>query len=149
MKRKILIIGLDGATFDIIDPLIKEGAMPNVEKLVKKGAVASLQSTIPPISAPAWLSLATGLKPEKTGVFDFLYRQDDSFQLHKVTSASYHGRAVWDYLSRSGRRVGLLNYPMLYPVYEVNGFMTAGIGASLDGEFTFPKHLKHRRSSAD
>ena len=142
MKRRILVIGLDGATFDIIDPLIKEGVMPNLKKLTEHGTVGSLQSTIPPISGAAWVALATGMKPEKTGIFDFRYRRDNSFKLYGVTSAAYYGRAVWDYLCQAGKRVGILNYPMLYPVYEVNGFMTAGIGASLDGEFAFPKHLK-------
>lgn len=144
MKRRILVIGLDGATFDVINPLINEGLMPNVKKLIGKGAVGSLQSTIPPLSAPAWLSLATGIKPEKTGVFDFLNRQEDSFKLHGVNSEAYHSRSVWDYLCQAGGRVGIFNYPLLRPTYKVKGFLTTGIGASPYEEFTFPKNLKQQ-----
>ena len=142
MSRKVLIIGLDGATYDVILPLIQEGWMPNLAKLIKRGASGPMLSTIPPISGPAWLSLATGMKPQKNAVYDFRNRRGNSYRLQSITSADYAGRAIWDYLSKAGKPVGILNYPMCMPVYEINGFMTAGLGASPDHEFTFPASLK-------
>ncbi len=142
MNRKVLIIGLDGATFDVINPLIEEGLMPNLAKLIERGASGSLLSTIPPISGPAWLSLATGMKPEKTSVYDFCNRKDNSYRLQGITSADYAGRAIWDYLSKANKQVGILNYPICIHPYTVNGFMTAGFLASPNGEFTFPADLK-------
>lgn len=142
MSRKVLIIGLDGATFDVINPLIKEGWMPNLAKLIERGASGPMLSTIPPVSGPAWLSLATGMKPQKNAVYDFCNRRGNSYRLQGMTSADYAGRAIWDYLNKAGKPVGILNYPMCMPAYEINGFMTAGIGASPDAEFTFPTSLK-------
>ena len=142
MSKKILILGLDGATFDIITPLIEEGWMPNLKGLIENGASGPLQSTIPPVTGPAWLSLATGMTPGKTGVFDFLKRTDESYNLHGLSSQDYVGRSVWDYLSQAGKQVGILNYPLLRPPYKINGFMTTGIGASRDEEITCPKSLK-------
>lgn len=142
MSRRVLIIGLDGATFDVIKPLIEEGLMPNLAKLIERGASGPMLSTIPPISAPAWLSLATGMKPEKTSVYDFCNRKDNSYQLQGITSADYAGRAIWDYLSKAGKLVGVLNYPLCNSPYKVNGFMTAGFLASPNNEFTFPADLK-------
>lgn len=142
MKRRILIIGLDGATFDVINPLIEEGRMPNVAGLIAAGVSGCMLSTVPPISGPAWISLATGMKPERTSIYDFTYRKDESYQLHHITSADYAGRAVWDYLGNAGKRVGILNYPMFFPPYPVNGFITTGLGASDGDEFTCPAALK-------
>ncbi|MHC4890702.1 MAG: alkaline phosphatase family protein [Planctomycetota bacterium] len=65
-----------------------------------------------------------------------------------MSSSNYAGRAVWDYLGKAGKQVGILNYPLCIPPYEVNGFMSAGIGASLDGEFTFPPDLKQELNKA-
>jgi predicted AlkP superfamily phosphohydrolase/phosphomutase len=142
MSRKVLIIGLDGATYDVILPLIQEGWMPNLAKLIERGASGPMLSTIPPISGPAWLSLATGMKPEKNAVYDFCNRRGNSYRLQGITSADYARRAIWDYLSKAGKPVGILNYPMCMPAYEINGFMTAGLGGSPDREFTFPASLK-------
>jgi len=148
MNRKVLIIGLDGATFDVINPLIEEGLMPNLAKLIERGASGPMLSTIPPISGPSWLSLATGMKPEKISVYDFCNRKDNSYRLQGITSTDYAGRAIWDYLGKTGKLVGILNYPLCRPPYRVNGFMSAGLGASQDSEFTFPPDLKRELNKA-
>ncbi|MFH1717492.1 MAG: alkaline phosphatase family protein [Planctomycetota bacterium] len=148
MTEKILMIGLDGATFDVINPLIEGGWMPNLAALIAKGASGRMLSTVPPISGPAWLSLATGMKPESTSIYDFTYRKGDSYELQPISSSDFAGRSIWDILGRAGKQVGILNYPMLIPPYEVNGFMSAGLWASQDGEFTFPADLKEELNRA-
>jgi predicted AlkP superfamily phosphohydrolase/phosphomutase len=148
MKRKILMIGLDGATFDVINPLIEEGRMPNLAGLIAAGASGCMLSTVPPVSGPAWLSLATGMKPERTSIYDFTYRKGESYELQHISSADYAGRAVWDYLGNAGKRVGILNYPTFFPPYPVNGFITTGLGASDGDEFTSPAALKQELNRA-
>jgi predicted AlkP superfamily phosphohydrolase/phosphomutase len=142
MSKKVLIIGLDGATFDVLNPLVEEGIIPNIASLIEQGAYGPMTSTVPPISGPAWLSLATGMKPDRTAIYDFSYKREDSYRLQGITSEDFQGRAVWDYLSAKEKRVGILNYPLCMPPYEVNGFLTAGIGTSSDRQFTFPASLK-------
>jgi len=142
------MIGLDGATFDVVNPLIEEGRMPNLAGLIAAGASGCMRSTIPPISGPAWISLATGMKPERTSIYDFTYRKAGSYSLEHISSADYAGKAVWDYLSKAGRKVGILNYPMFFPPYGVNGFISTGLGASDDDEFTYPATLKQELSKA-
>lgn len=148
MSHKVLIIGLDGATFDVIDPLMEEGLLPNLARLIAKGASGRLLSTVPPISGPSWISLATGLKPETTSIYDFTYRKGEGYELQHISSMNYAGRSVWDYLSKAGKTVGILNYPMCFPPYEVNGFLSAGLGTSEDNEFTFPRDLKQELNKA-
>ena len=82
-RRKTLIIGLDGATFKVLTPLIEKKCLPNIQRIVEKGSSGTLLSTIPPVTAPAWLALATGMRPDKTGAYDFVLRRDDAYHLQK------------------------------------------------------------------
>lgn len=70
---RLLVIGLDGATFRVIKPLCNEGELPNLSKLLASGTHGILESTFPPVTGPAWAALATGKNPGKTGIFDSFY----------------------------------------------------------------------------
>ncbi len=140
--QKLLIFGLDGATWDILMPLIEKKKLPTLEKLVKNGSYGVLESTIPPVTGGAWLSLATGKNPGKTGIIDFLNRKKLSHKLYLTNSSDFKGHSFWDYLNKANKKVGIFNYPMLFPPYRVNGFMVSGLGSSPDGEIAFPLSLK-------
>ena len=142
----MLVIGLDGATFDVINPLIQGGWMPNVKKLIEDGASGTLQSTMPPVTGPAWLALATGITPGTSGIFDFILREKrDSRKFRFINSTDFHNKAVWDILSRSGKKVCLFNYPCLYPPYPINGFMiSGGLGSPGLSGFTHPAALENK-----
>lgn len=103
------MIGLDGATWDVIKPLIEEDKLPAFKKLMEEGVWGDLESTIPPITVPAWFSLATGLGTGKLGVFDFISRKDNTRKLHPATSNDFRRKTVWDYVSASdgGERAGV------------------------------------------
>ena len=68
----ILIIGLDGGTFDLIRPWAAQGKLPTLDRLMRQGTWGPLESTVPPMTSPAWPSFATGKYPAKHGVFDFV-----------------------------------------------------------------------------
>ena len=139
---KLLIIGLDGATWDVLMPLIEEKKLPTLEKLVKNGSYGVLESTIPPVTGGAWLSLATGKNPGKTGIIDFLNRKNLSHKLYPTNSSDFKDHSFWDYLSKANKKVGIFNYPMLFPPYRVNGFMISGLGSAPDDDIAFPLSLK-------
>ncbi len=84
-ENRVLIIGLDGATFDVIHPLINEGRLPNIARLMKNGTWGNLKSTIPPISLPAWPSFMTGMNPGKHSIFSFNERDKNSYDLKLVS----------------------------------------------------------------
>lgn len=139
----VIVLGIDGATWDILSPLIDDGRIPNIESLLNTGTSGTLKSTFPPITAPAWLSMATGLNPGKTGVFYFLNRDNaDSFDFSPLDSQKFHGKSFWDVLSAGGHSVGIFNYPMLYPPYDINGFMVSGLGSDEESAITHPESLK-------
>ena len=134
---KIIILGLDGATWDVLNILVKKGSMPNLEFLIKNGSRGVLESTIPPVTGCSWLSLATGLNPGKTGVIDFL-KFDKRFELRLVNSLDFRDKAFWDLLSTNEKKCMVLDYPMLYPAYPINGVIVSSWGGRLD---TFPKKV--------
>jgi predicted AlkP superfamily phosphohydrolase/phosphomutase len=143
--KRLLIIGLDGATLDLIAPWMEEGKLPTLAGLIDQGAHGELASTIPPMSAQAWTSFMTGYNIGKHGLVDFVMRRPDSYTLQIVNAKSRDGATLWGLLGKSGRRVAVLNVPMTYPPEEVNGFLVSGMDApSLDSPFTFPPSLRSR-----
>jgi len=141
--NKCLVIGLDGATWDIIKPLADAGTMPTIKKLMENGSWGELQSTIPPVTGPAWVSFATGMNPGKTGVFDFLNKKEGSYDVEPITSHDFKGIAIWDHLTKNGKRTCIVNYPMLFPPYPINGVMIAGL-AIPDENITYPPTLRDK-----
>ncbi|MHC4474157.1 MAG: alkaline phosphatase family protein [Planctomycetota bacterium] len=140
--RKVFVLGLDGATFDIIDPLIAKGQLPNLGDLIRQGCGQELLSTIHPYSAPAWSSFMTGMNPGKHGIVDFTQHIKSEYKLKFLNASHRQGKSLWRVLSDHGKRVGVVNVPFTYPPEKVNGFMISGMDApSTNSDFTYPKEL--------
>lgn len=118
----LYIVGLDGATWDLLDPLMAEGVMPNLSALVRQGVRAPLHSTWPPVTALAWPTCYTGQNAGKHGVFSFV-RLDAAGREHVVDARAVAAPALWDWVSAAGLRVGVVGVPVTYPVHPVTGFM--------------------------
>lgn len=139
-KRKLIILGIDGGTFKVIDPLIEEKKLPNLESLVKSGVKGVLKSTYPPITAAAWVSFMTGKNPGKHGFFDFREYKPDEYTLSNIPmeknavdenvsnlhSSRFHGQTIWDFLSTAGYENNIVAVPMTYPPWKIKGRMVAG-----------------------
>jgi predicted AlkP superfamily phosphohydrolase/phosphomutase len=121
--NKVVIIGLDGATFDLIKPWADEGHLPNLSRLIAEGAWGNLKSTQPPHSAPAWTTFSTGLNPGRHGVYFFVAPSFDKNRFRPISSETIRGRRLWQLISDQGGRVGTVNVPMSYPPVPVNGYM--------------------------
>jgi len=142
-KTKLLIVGLDGAGFDVISPLIQSGRLPNLSKLLSQGAHGPLESTVHPLTPLAWTSFLTGKNPGKHGIFDFFARVENTYKFRLVTLAERSGRDFIDILSDADRRVVSLNVPLTYPPRPVNGAMVSGMGTpNLQVQFTYPPNLR-------
>lgn len=141
-KPRVIVLGIDGATFTLLQPWIEEGKLPHLAQLLELGAYGELQSTLPPYTATAWVSFATGKGPGKHGVFDFWrFAPDKTKRLINATAIQV--TTLWSILSRHGCRVGVVNVPMTYPPIAVNGMMVSGMMTpSEDVEYTFPPQLK-------
>lgn len=139
-KRRVLVLGLDGATFNIIEPMVRRGRLPNLARLMSEGAFGVLESTIPPVTIPAWPSMMTGKNPGKLGYYDFLRREGYSVE---PNGYCYEGHApLWQILNRYGVKTGVMNLPGTYPPDEVNGFMVSGmLTPSKRSPYSYPATL--------
>lgn len=140
---KLLVIGLDGATFDLIRPFAAQGYLPNLQSLILRGSSSELRSTIPPVTASAWTSFMTGKNPGAHGLFDFMQRRANSYDLAPVSSADRDGKAMWEIAGDAGKQVIVMGVPVTYPPTPLNGLMVTGMltprGAS---DYTYPSELK-------
>jgi predicted AlkP superfamily phosphohydrolase/phosphomutase len=114
-RLKLLVIGIDGATFDLIDPLIRKKKLPNISKLIMTGISAPLNSTVPPMTAIAWPSFFTGVNPGKHGLFDFIRVDRSTQNIHINSYQDVQTRSVWDYCSKNGLRSLVINVPVTFP----------------------------------
>jgi len=139
-KRKILLIGLDGASPILIEKWTKQNKLPNFKRIMEDGVYGRVKSTIPPITAPAWSTFMTGKNPGKHGVYDFIKREEKSYSLTVTNPGTREGETLWEIIGEQGLKVGVFNIPLTYPATEVNGFMVTGMPHP--AVQTFPHSLK-------
>lgn len=144
MTTKVLIIGLDGGTYDLLRPLTEQGFMPNLARVLEEGCWGDLESTIPPFTAAAWSTFATGKNPGQHGILSF--QKFDRFDYHEKATGFNDARQIrqplWERLSEAGKRVAVINVPLSYPPRPVNGMMITGMMTPAKAEnFTYPADL--------
>ncbi len=127
MTSKALCLGLDGATFSILDPLMARGVMPFLRDFIQRGVRAPLSSVMPPLTPPGWTSLMTGKRPGQHGVFDFFQKESlEGEYFHFASSQDIQSATIWSLASEHGRRVTALNFPLMFPPPDVNGSVVPG-----------------------
>ena len=137
IKRKTAVFGLDGITFDLIQPWIDEGRFPNLARLMAEGASAHLRSTIPPVSASAWPSFFTGTNPGQHGVIDFTYPDPSGYDIKVSNSHTCAVPAVWDIVGQAGGQVGVVSViaePVNVVVAGISGVTVSPITYEATGE---------------
>ncbi len=138
----VLIIGLDGATFQLLDPWIESGELPCLARLCREGARGVLQSVTPPLSPEAWSTFMTGKHPGLHGVMNFLCFRPGTYEIQFSNGALLRQKTLWRMLSDAGMRVGIMGVPMTYPPEPVNGYLVSGIETPGErSKFTYPESL--------
>lgn len=142
MGSRVLLVGLDGGTLDVIRPLCAKGRLPTFKRLIEEGASADLESTIPPFTPPAFASLLTGCNPGKHGVFDFYARQPGGYNPIPANGATIKVETLPRILSRQNRTVASVNVPMSYPPVPINGVMVTDMMTPPGAPYTYPAELQ-------
>ncbi len=140
--KNVFILGLDGASPELMESLIDSGKLPTFKRLKEEGTMGRLRTTIPPITGAAWSSFMTGKNPGKHGIFDFIYRKGGTYHLSPINSRRREGRSFWSRVSDGGKKVCIFNVPVTYPPEEVNGVMVSGmLTPSNRTDYTHPSSL--------
>ncbi|MCP4361668.1 MAG: sulfatase-like hydrolase/transferase [Chloroflexi bacterium] len=141
-RPRVLIIGLDGATFDLIRPWVAQGHLPTFKRLMAEGTWGELNVELPPGTVPNWPSFATGKNPGKHGLIWWVKRDPDTGDFAVVSSADLRGQTMWDIAAQHGLQVGVVNVPVTYPPLPVNGFLISGLlTPPTTQNFTYPEDL--------
>jgi predicted AlkP superfamily phosphohydrolase/phosphomutase len=149
MHPRVLVIGLDGGTFSIVDPLIEAGRLPNLKRLIDSGVRAPLLSTRPPLTPVAWGAFMTGCGPGKHGTYAFVRVRPEDYGVEFLNGSHLRVPTLWEIVSRQGRRCGAHNVPWTYPPRRVNGFVLSGLDApAFDGDIAWPPGLFERVTAA-
>jgi predicted AlkP superfamily phosphohydrolase/phosphomutase len=144
---RLVILGLDGATWTVLDPMRRRGLMPHLDALLARSAYGTLRSTVPPVTSAAWTTMMTGCGPARHGVFDHRYYDAAAGQMKVNHSGRVRVPTVWHLLSDAGRSVVSLNLPGTYPPLAVRGVVVSGMDAphleaALSGAPAFAQRLR-------
>lgn len=120
---KMIVVGLDGASWTLINYFCAKGYLPTFSKLIKNGKSGILKSTIPPHTAPGWVSSVTGVLPGEHGIYQFWDTQAENYVGRFMGSNDLNYPFVWDILNARGFSTGIINVPMTHPPKELNGYI--------------------------
>jgi len=141
--NQVVIFGIDGASPKLIERWQDE--LPNLRRIMKGGVYGELESTVPPVTCPAWPCMFTRRNPGKIGMYGFI--SVDVAQEYRIkisSSLNYYQWSLWKILNDHGIAVGLLNLAMTFPPHKIDSFMVCGIGSPLSGRagYIYPAQLK-------
>ena len=139
--ERVLVVGWDGATFDLLDPLVEAGELPHLAALMARGRTATLESTRIPISSAAWPTITTGVGPGHHGVYSFFQREADSYDVRLVSATDVAAPPIWRVLSGRLKASHVWGVPVTYPPERVRGTLVAGMLSPFDAEYAHPPGL--------
>lgn len=150
--ERVILLGLDGATFRLLKPWAEDGTLPNFARLFQEGSWGELASTIPPTTPPAWAACMTGKNPGKHGIYDFRESPLKYPDRPLINLSSMQGRKLWHLFAADGKKSAIVNVPITYPPEPVDGLMISGMMTpSNDSDYAYPAELKEeiRRQIGD
>lgn len=142
-RPRVVVLGLDGASLELLGPWIREGLMPNLSRLIERGVSGGLESVIPPLTPPAWTTAVTGVQPARHGVLNFAKPRFGRRVLEFYGGRDRIAPALWDYLGAAGKRSIVLHLPAAHPPVALDGVMISGIPVTrLASDCVYPPSLK-------
>jgi len=126
---RVAVIGLDGVPYRMIRDLTAQGVMPVMAGLLEDGYACKMNSSMPPVSSVAWTTFMTGANPARHGIFGFVERRRESYDIYFPNSKQVKSPTLWDILTRSEKKTVAVNIPQTYPACETNGVIISGFVA--------------------
>ncbi|KKR15372.1 MAG: Type I phosphodiesterase/nucleotide pyrophosphatase [Candidatus Levybacteria bacterium GW2011_GWA1_39_32] len=114
-NKKVVVICLDGANWDILKPWAEKGWLPNINRFLEKGTSTNLITTLPPVTGPAWVSFATGKNPGAHGCYNFAIPTDSLLNVDPISTEKIKGKTFYEILENDGKKSILINMPCSFP----------------------------------
>ncbi len=124
-KNKIVLIGLDGAAWKVMQPLINQGRLPNIAKIVNNGSKGPLKAVGTMQSPVLWTTISTGKGEKKHGITDFVVKLAGEYEVLPVTSNLRRCKAFWNILTEYNKTTGVVNWFVSWPAEKVKGFIVS------------------------
>ncbi len=145
-RKRAVIFGIDGGTWEILKPMVKQNKLPNFKKLMQYGVYGNLKSVNPPVTCPAWATMLTGKNPASLGVFYF-QKPTNNYDLKISPLLWKKWKPVWDIFSENGKKVCVFNIPTT-TAYQINGYFISGpIWGEDYNNIAYPDSLKEKLRS--
>jgi predicted AlkP superfamily phosphohydrolase/phosphomutase len=132
---RTVVVGLDGASWRLVEPWIERGELPALERLRESGSWATSKSCYPPVTFPNWKCYSSGKNPGKFGVYWFERINLAAPEIEVMNGADFETAELWDYLNDAGLSTGVVNMPTMYPPREIDGPIICGGPDAIDGEY--------------
>ena len=124
-KCRVVVLSIDGVPLDLMKRMTAEGVMPHMAEFIRQNSLRQMRSVHPTVSAVAWANYMTGKNPGKHGIYGFIDRRENSYNLMFPNSAVMATENIWEILSQADKRVFGMNVPVSYPPRQVNGIPIA------------------------
>ncbi|MFT4948081.1 MAG: putative AlkP superfamily phosphohydrolase/phosphomutase, partial [Natronomonas sp.] len=132
---RTFVVGLDGASWRLLDPWLAAGDLPNLAALRGDGSWAGTQSCLPPVTFPNWKCYSAGKDPGGLGVFWFEHVNLADGHIEVAEGGDFRTAELWDYLNDEGQSAGVVNMPTMYPPRSIDGIVVAGGPDAVEGEY--------------
>jgi len=138
-KKRVIVLGIDGAPFSLLNRFIKDGTMPRLANLVEKGTFSPMTVSIPEVSSTSWSTFMTGVNPGRHGIYGFTELQKGTYRWRFPNSNDIKSDTLWEIAGRNNKKSIVLNVPSTYPAKKINGILTAGFVALDLQKATYPE----------
>src|SRR5579862_398211 len=124
-RTRVLFVGWDAADWKVIRPLLDQGQMPNLARLIAGGVSGNLATLYPPLSPMLWTSIATGKRPGKHGIHGFIEPVPGGGGIRPISVLSRTARAVWNILNQNAKRCVVVGWWPSHPAEPIDGVMVS------------------------
>ena len=129
---RTVVIGIDGAHFELIEPWLEEGSLPNIARVIENGVSGDLESVLPPVTSPNWKAYSTGRNPGQFGIFWWENVDVEGRRVYYPSARKHQHPEFWEMIAER-KPVGVLGVPTTHPPKSVDSFLVSG---APDGEET-------------
>ena len=138
---KIIVVGIDGAGFDLLTPWLEAGELPTLERILDEGISGPLQSVLPPVTSPNWKSYSTGKNPGKLGIFWWKNVDVDERRIYVPHDRHHEHTEFWEIIAER-EPVGVLGVPLTYPPKAVDAFLVSGAPNAEERGYAHPPSVE-------